>query len=79
MNGFTDVRLFLKQQELNEPGVPVEVPAREAPPGLSRWGLWRHRWATRKQLLQLTPLELRDLGLSERQQREEGLKPFWRR
>lgn len=66
MNGFTDVRLFLKQQELLEPA------------GLSYWALWRHRWATRRQLLELTAAELADVGLSAAQQREEGLKAFWR-
>jgi uncharacterized protein YjiS (DUF1127 family) len=38
--------------------------------------LW-HRLHTRKTLLELTPEQLRDVGLSREQAREEGLKPFW--
>jgi uncharacterized protein YjiS (DUF1127 family) len=33
---------------------------------------------TRKTLLELTPEQLRDVGLSAEQARREGLKPFWR-
>ncbi len=51
---------------------------RNAPSGLSRWGLFWHRLHTRKALLTLTPEQLRDVGLSREQAREEGLKPFWR-
>ena len=39
--------------------------------------LW-HRLHTRKALLELTTEQLRDVGLSPEQAREEGLKPFWR-
>jgi len=41
-------------------------------------GLFWHRLRTRKTLLELTPEQLRDVGLSPDQAREEGLKPFWR-
>ncbi|MNR38889.1 hypothetical protein D3C85_1570360 [compost metagenome] len=51
---------------------------RKAPSGLGRWGLFWHRLHTRKALLTLTPEQLRDVGLSREQAREEGLKPFWR-
>jgi uncharacterized protein YjiS (DUF1127 family) len=66
MNGFTDVRLFLREQELTVATRP------------GRWVLWQRRWATRRQLLELTAAELADVGLSVNQQREEGLKAFWR-
>jgi uncharacterized protein YjiS (DUF1127 family) len=51
---------------------------RNAPSGLGRWGLFWHRLHTRKALLALTPEQLRDVGLTREQAREEGLKPFWR-
>lgn len=66
MNGFTDVRLFLRQQELL------------APVGMGSLALWRLRWSTRRQLLELTAAQLADIGLTAAQQREEGLKAFWR-
>ncbi|WP_263261912.1 DUF1127 domain-containing protein [Pseudomonas sp. RIT-PI-S] len=78
MNGFTDVRLFLKPQDLNMHGVDVTAPAKAPPSGLSHWALLRHRWATRRQLLELDADQLADIGLTPQQQREEGLKPFWR-
>lgn len=37
-----------------------------------------HRWHSRRALLELTPEQLRDVGLTPEQAREEGLKPFWR-
>lgn len=77
MNGFTDVRLYLKPQELNAPTAAIEQRG-AAPAGLSRWGVMCHRWATRRHLLALSADELADVGLTPRQQREEGLKPFWR-
>jgi uncharacterized protein YjiS (DUF1127 family) len=50
---------------------------RNAPSCLGRWGLFWHRLHTRKVLLELTPEQLRDVGLSQEQAQEEGLKPFW--
>jgi len=47
-------------------------------PALSSWALFWHRMHTRKTLLELTPEQLRDVGLSVEQARQEGLKPFWR-
>jgi uncharacterized protein YjiS (DUF1127 family) len=51
---------------------------RNAPSGLSRWDLFWQRLHTRKALLALTPDQLKDIGLTREQAREEGLKPFWR-
>jgi uncharacterized protein YjiS (DUF1127 family) len=65
MNGFTDIALFLKQQ------------APQAPAGLGRWALFRHRWITRGHLRELSARELADVGLTQHQQYTEGLKPFW--
>ena len=45
---------------------------------LGRWGLMLHRWRTRRALLQLDDGQLRDVGLSWEQAREEGCKPFWK-
>jgi len=79
MNGLSDVRLTLHSQELvagHAQGMPVAI--RNAPSCLGRWGLLWHRLHTRKTLLELTPEQLRDVGLSREQARAEGLKPFWR-
>ncbi|MHC8398046.1 DUF1127 domain-containing protein [Pseudomonas sp. MDT1-17] len=80
MNGLSDVRLMLHSQELaaGQNNGAREAVMRNAPSGLSRWGLFWHRLHTRKALLGLTPEQLRDVGLSREQAREEGLKPFWR-
>ncbi|MCX7080594.1 MAG: DUF1127 domain-containing protein [Pseudomonas sp.] len=80
MNGLSDVRLTLHSQELvagQENGARAAT-MRNAPSGLSRWGLFWHRLRTRKALLDLTTEELRDIGLSRELAQEEGLKPFWR-
>jgi uncharacterized protein YjiS (DUF1127 family) len=80
MNGLSDVRLTLHSQELaaGQNNGAREAVMRNAPSGLSRWGLLWHRLHTRKALLELTTEQLRDVGLSPEQAREEGLKPFWR-
>jgi len=80
MNGLSDVRLTLHSQELvrGQDNGARDVQMRNAPSGLSRWGLFWHRLHTRKALLALTPEQLRDVGLTREQAREEGLKPFWR-
>ena len=80
MNGLSDVRLTLHSQELvagQEDGA-WNTALRNAPSGLSRWGLFWHRLHTRKALLALTPEQLKDVGLTREQALEEGLKPFWR-
>ncbi|KHK64936.1 MULTISPECIES: DUF1127 domain-containing protein [Pseudomonas] len=80
MNGLSDVRLTLHSQELAA-GQAKELRSgdlRNAPPGLSRWGLFWHRLHTRRALLDLSTEQLRDIGLSREQARAEGLKPFWR-
>ena len=80
MNGLSDVRLALRSQELaaGQKNGAREVIMRNAPSSLSRWGLFWHRLHTRKALLELTPEQLKDVGLSREQAREEGLKSFWR-
>ena len=80
MNGLSDVRLTLHSQELvrGQENGSREALMRNAPSGLGRWGLFWHRLHTRKALLALTPEQLRDVGLTREQAREEGLKPFWR-
>lgn len=79
MNGLSDVRLRLHSQELaagQKKRARNEL--RNAPSGLSRWGLLWHRLHTRKALLALTADQLKDIGLTREQALEEGLKPFWR-
>ena len=39
---------------------------------------WRLRIRTRRQMLELDPRTIRDLGLSPSQMRFEAEKPFWR-
>jgi len=77
MSGLSDVRLALHGQEL-EAGQGRRMAARTTAPALSSWALFWHRMQTRKTLLELTPEQLRDVGLSVDQARHEGLKPFWR-
>ncbi|CAD5204071.1 DUF1127 domain-containing protein [Pseudomonas sp. FEN] len=80
MNGLSDVRLVLRSQELmseHERTITASS-ARRCPPAFGLMGLVLHRLRTRKALLALTPEELRDIGLSPEQAREEGVKPFWR-
>lgn len=80
MNGLSDVRLTLHGQELaagQKDSARNEI-MRNAPSGLSRWSLLWHRLHTRKALLRLTSEQLKDIGLTREQAREEGLKPFWR-
>ncbi|MBT2371645.1 DUF1127 domain-containing protein [Pseudomonas fluorescens] len=77
MSGLSDVRLALHRQEL-EAGQGRLMSARNMPSGLSRWALFWHRRHTRQALLELTPEQLRDIGLNAEQARQEGLKPFWR-
>lgn len=76
MNGLSDVRLALYSQELSEGRATVARTANA--PKMSRWALYRHRWTSRKVLLNLTEPELRDIGLTAGQAMREGLKPFWR-
>ena len=80
MNGLSDVRLTLHCQELEagQEDSARNSAMRNAPSGLSRWGLFWHRLHTRKALLNLTSDQLKDVGLSREQALEEGLKPFWR-
>jgi uncharacterized protein YjiS (DUF1127 family) len=80
MNGLSDVRLTLHSQELTAGQIngTREALVRNAPFCLGRWGLFWHRLHTRRALLNLTPEQLRDVGLSREQALEEGLKPFWR-
>lgn len=75
MNGLSDVRLTIQPQELQQRTIKTRL---SAPPGLGFWGLLRHRWHTRRQLLELTADELRDIGITASQARAEGMKPFWR-
>ncbi|CAM2924434.1 MULTISPECIES: DUF1127 domain-containing protein [Pseudomonas] len=76
MSGLSDVRLALHSQEL-EAGQGREM-AGLAPGNPGRWELFWRRCHTRQALLDLTPEQLRDIGLSAEQARREGLKPFWR-
>ena len=82
MNGFSDVRLAFHSQELNE-SQPVMFKAVQSnrvcvPTGMSRWALYRHRWISRRALLELTDDQLRDIGIDFRQARVEAMKSFWR-
>ncbi|MBT0624520.1 DUF1127 domain-containing protein [Pseudomonas fluorescens] len=73
MSGMSDVRLMLHSQELQ-----AGQERAAAPREINRWRLFWHRRHTRKALLHLTREQLRDVGLTAEQARQEGLKPFWR-
>lgn len=75
MNGLSDVRLKLHGLELEGEQRPQLT---NAPAGMGRWELMLHRWRTRRQLLELTPAQLKDIGLSAADAQQEGLKPFWK-
>lgn len=76
MNGLSDVRLKLYGAELERQALCR--PNVRTPAGLGRFGLMLHRWNTRRALLEMTPEQLRDIGLTRAEALEEGLKPFWR-
>ena len=76
MNGFSDVRLFLISQELDQQGQPAMRV--RTPEHFSGLGLMLHRWCSRRDLLELDAEQLRDIGLDWSQARAEALKPFWR-
>lgn len=44
---------------------------------LGRIGRAVERWRQRRDLLELTDRELRDIGLTRRQARREAARPFW--
>ena len=75
MSGMSDVRLQLHPEELSR---EQRRELFNVPAGLGPWGLMAHRWSSRRALLELTAEQLRDVGLTPGQAREEGLKPFWR-
>ncbi|MDR2307244.1 MAG: DUF1127 domain-containing protein [Paucimonas sp.] len=75
MGGLSDVRLRLLAKEL-EAGQRLQV--YDPLTGLGRWGLMLHRWRTRQALLELDARQLKDIGLSWEEAREEGCKPFWK-
>jgi uncharacterized protein YjiS (DUF1127 family) len=71
----SDVRVQLLAKEMEaEQRTRVYDPFAD----LGRWGLMLHRWRTRRALLEMDARQLRDIGLSWEQAREEGCKPFWR-
>ncbi|KQQ53792.1 hypothetical protein ASF84_18475 [Pseudomonas sp. Leaf127] len=83
MNGVIDVQSVLQGSE-RDTHQPVARQKRTQPaptvclPATGRWALYRHRWVSRRALLNLTDDELRDIGLDYSQARAEATKPFWR-
>lgn len=83
MSSLSDVRAVLHGQEMAAPqyrvrvtaGMPPDMP----PEGFSRWQWFWHSLRTRRQLSALTAEQLRDIGLSAEQARDESLKAFWQR
>ncbi|WP_152227283.1 DUF1127 domain-containing protein [Pseudomonas sp. SCB32] len=75
MTGMSDVRLTLYQQELLGLPEPRVIPSG---PQESRWQQFWRRLRTRKQLLELSDEQLRDIGVSREQARLEAMRPFWR-
>jgi len=84
MNGLSDVRLALHSQELvnehlvkTKSAMAVAVKTRSTP-NLGWWATLCHRWTSRRALRELNADQLRDIGISPEQARQEGVKPFWR-
>jgi uncharacterized protein YjiS (DUF1127 family) len=81
MNGLGDVRLALCQRELlAEAQAQAQVandPPRAGEPGESRWRVFWRRWTTRRALLDLDEAQLKDIGLTRAEARQEALRPFW--
>ncbi|MFR0692153.1 DUF1127 domain-containing protein [Enterobacterales bacterium AE_CKDN230030158-1A_HGKHYDSX7] len=75
MSDFSDVRLTLYQQELLELSGTCSAPGVA---GESRWQQFWRRVRTRKQLLELSDAQLRDIGISREQAKLEAMRPFWR-
>lgn len=75
MTGMSDVRLTLYQQELL--GLPEATVVARGPEE-SRWQQFWRRLRTRKQLLELSDEQLRDIGVTREQARLEAMRPFWR-
>ena len=79
MNGLSDVRLTLAQQELNAHGQPqLASPENDRLPGKTRWQQLWLRLHTRRALLRLNAEQLKDIGLTRQQALDEALRPFWR-
>lgn len=78
MNGLSDVRLTLKDSELDSSagrrlsGVPARMAITR------RWHCFLRRLTTRRDLLELTDAQLRDIGLSREQAQREARLPFWK-
>lgn len=75
MNGLSDVRLTLAQQELTaqeRPQVAGKLP------GETRWQQLWLRLHTRRALLRLNDEQLKDIGLTRQQALDEALRPFWK-
>jgi len=78
MSGLSDVRLVLHGDELQDLGSTKPAMIGSAPAHLSRWGLMWHRLRTRRQLMGLNDMQLKDVGLNRTDAVREGMKPFWR-
>ncbi len=75
MNGLSDVRLTLAQQELTAQARP-QVAGKL--PGKTRWQQLWLRLSTRRALLRLNDEQLKDIGLTRQQALDEALRPFWK-
>jgi uncharacterized protein YjiS (DUF1127 family) len=79
MNGLSDVRLTLAQQELTTLQRPqLAGHASDKLPGSTRWQRFWLRLRTRRALLRLNADQLKDIGLTRQQALDEALRPFWK-
>ena len=76
MNGLSDVRLTLAQQELAAQGRQQLV--RCGLPGKTPWQRFWLRLRTRRALLRLNAEQLKDIGLTRQQALDEAQRPFWK-
>ncbi|MEN0104888.1 MAG: DUF1127 domain-containing protein [Pseudomonas sp.] len=80
MNGLSDVRLTVGQNELVGKLAVAKALAngqRKAKAPMSRWAAFWRRLTTRRALLNLTDAQLADIGLTRAEANYEALRPFW--
>ncbi|MFI8482029.1 DUF1127 domain-containing protein [Pseudomonas sp. NPDC078700] len=78
MNGLSDVRLTLGQQELQDTALQRPLADAVYGPPASRWTLLLRRMTTRRALLKLNDQQLADIGLTRAQAHREANLPFWK-
>lgn len=79
MSGLSDVRLAVKVAEFQEGARGGHLYGRVSTDVTlsGRWQLFYRRLSTRRALLELSEVQLKDVGLTHEQAHREALRPFW--